>query len=137
MDELERALVADSAAASPSHILDELSEDMADRVVPGANHTIYAEVWHVTFWQQITLDWVHGKETPVPVHAAGGFPGEAERAAETWEQLCVRFFAGARRSCGGCTGYGQVRRANSVSVASRQARAGDVGARPAHQPRGA
>ena len=94
MDELERALVADSAAASPSHVLEGLSGDLADRVVPGATHTIYAELWHVTFWQQITLDWVHGRETPVPEHAAGGFPGEDDRASETWEQLCVRFFAG-------------------------------------------
>ena len=33
---------------------------------PGAPHTIYEEVWHLAFWQQISLKWARGIETPVP-----------------------------------------------------------------------
>ena len=98
MEELERALVADSAAAAPSHILEGLSNDLADSPVVCAPHTIYDEVWHVTFWQQVTLDWIAGTETPVPEHAALGFPSAENRASETWEQLCARFFAGLEQA---------------------------------------
>ncbi len=92
MKELERALIADSAAASPSHILEGLTEEAAHRQIAGAPHTIFGEVWHVTFWQQVTLDWVRGIETPIPAHASDGFPAADE--AETWEALRTRFFQG-------------------------------------------
>lgn len=90
MRELERALVADSAAASPSHILEGLGEEQVRRVIDGAPHSVYGEVWHVAFWQEVTLDWVRRIETPVPVHAADGFP--AADAGESWEALRERFF---------------------------------------------
>jgi uncharacterized damage-inducible protein DinB len=92
MNELERALVSDSAAAPPSAILDGLSTELAHRAVAGAPRTIYAELWHIAFWQQMTLDWVRGIETPYPVQAADGFPGEQDTARESWQELCRRFF---------------------------------------------
>lgn len=94
MTELERALVGDSAAVPPSHLLEGIDEFLVDAMVVGAPHTIYAELWHVTFWQQMTLDWIAGRETPVPEHASGGFPVAQDRAAESWEALRARFFAG-------------------------------------------
>lgn len=98
MEELERALVADSAAAALSHILEGISKELAERKLAGASHTIYGEVWHVTFWQKITLDWVAGKETPVPEHAALGFPSSEDRTAEPWDELYLRFFAGLEQA---------------------------------------
>jgi hypothetical protein len=98
LSELERVLVADSAAASPSHILEGLPDDLAHKMVPGSPHTIYAELWHITFWQQITLDWVRGIETPNPEHAALGFPSLEDISRESWPQLCRRFFAGNRQA---------------------------------------
>ncbi len=92
MNELERALTADSAAAPPSHILDSLPGDLAHRQLPGAPHTIYAELWHIAFWQQISLDWARGIETPIPTHASGGFPDATQTAQEPWPDLCRRFF---------------------------------------------
>jgi len=94
MNELERALVGDSAAAPPSHILEGIAEFLVDAVVVGAPRTIYEELWHVTFWQQVSLDWFAGRETPVPEHASGGFPSRQDRAGESWEALRARFFVG-------------------------------------------
>lgn len=94
MRELERALVSDSAAASPGHILEGLTDELANSQVAGAPHTIYSELWHVTFWQQITLDWIQDRETPVPQRASGGFPSSADRATEAWVALYARFFDG-------------------------------------------
>lgn len=91
MNELERILAADAAAASPEVILEALDEELAHQAVAGAPHTIYEELWHITFWQQMTLDWVNGMETPMPAHASAGFPADAR---EEWEALQGRFFQG-------------------------------------------
>ena len=89
MNELEQTLIGDSAAAPPAHILEGIQNDLAHRVIHGAPRTIYQELWHIAFWQQLTLDWVNGVETPFPFHPSAGFPAD-ER--EPWDQLCQRFF---------------------------------------------
>jgi uncharacterized damage-inducible protein DinB len=91
-NELERALAGDSAAAPPSHILEGVSEELAQRRVNGAPHSIYGELWHIVFWQEMTLEWVNGTATPAPARAADGFPRADEK--ESWAQLCERFFRG-------------------------------------------
>jgi uncharacterized damage-inducible protein DinB len=98
MNELERALIADSAAAPPSHILEGLSDELVHGEFTGAPHTIFGELWHLAFWQQMTLDWVRGIETPVPEHASAGFPSESDRQGEPWDRLRRRFLAGAEEA---------------------------------------
>jgi uncharacterized damage-inducible protein DinB len=95
MNELQQALVGDSAAAPPSHILEGLASDLAHRAIEGAPHTIYQELWHIAFWQQITLDWVNGIETPFPAHPSDGFPANR---SEPWDQLCRRFLFGSQQA---------------------------------------
>ncbi len=99
MYEFERVLGGDSAAAPPSFILEGISEDQAHRRIGLAPHTIFQELWHITFWQQISLDWVRGFETPFPLHAAAGFPSEAD-LSEDWDQLRERFFQGSDEAVG-------------------------------------
>jgi hypothetical protein len=97
-NELERALISNSAFAPPSHILEGIDNDLPHKTIPGAPQTIYAELWHITFWQQVTLEWIEGIELPYPEHASLGFPTESDIARETWQQLCERFFAGNRKA---------------------------------------
>jgi DinB superfamily len=92
MNELERTLIGDSVAAPPSHILEGLDDRLVHRNIPGAPHTIYEELWHAVFWQQITLDWIGGTERPYPAAPAVGFPSETDSSRESWEQLRQRFF---------------------------------------------
>lgn len=94
MSELELVLSGSSAAAPPSHILEGLSHEAAHRLPQGAPHSIYEELWHITFWQQVTLDWIGGIETPFPASPRDGFPTVLDAEREYWEQLCRRFFAG-------------------------------------------
>src|ERR1700683_2343137 len=89
MNELEQTLIGDSAAAPPAHILEGIPSDLAHRVIYRAPHTIYQALWHIAFWQQVTLEWVNGVETPFPAQPSDGFPAD-ER--EPWDQLCQRFF---------------------------------------------
>lgn len=95
MSELEQILIGESYAAAPSHILEGLSEEHVHRRPAGAPHSIYEELWHVAFWQQVTLDWVGGVETPFPASPADGFPTVLDMERESWDRLCQRFFSGA------------------------------------------
>ena len=99
MTELEQVLSGDSAAAAPSHILEGLAQEMAHRVPEGAPHSIYEELWHIAFWQQISLDWIGGVETPYPASARDGFPTVLDAEREYWEPLCARFFADNALAC--------------------------------------
>jgi uncharacterized damage-inducible protein DinB len=97
-NELERALISDSAFTPPPHILEDISESLAHLETPNAPHTIYAELWHIVFWQQITLEWIDGTETPCPATASLGFPSPADVEREPWPQLCRRFFSDSRQA---------------------------------------
>ena len=96
MTELAEALIGSSAAAPPAHILEGVGEELANRPIPSAPHTIYQELWHITFWQQVTLDWINDRETPFPACPAAGFPGETN--SEPWDQLCGHFLEGVKRA---------------------------------------
>lgn len=98
MTELAAALVADSAFAAPANILEALPDELVHRAVPRAPHTIYQELWHLAFWQQITLDWIAGVETPFPTKTTDPFPTEAQAAAEPWTQLRQRFLEGVQQA---------------------------------------
>ncbi len=98
MSELEQALVGDSAFAPPAHILESLSDELAHRLPPGAPHSIYEELWHIAFWQQVTLDWIGGLETPFPASPRDGFPTVLDAERESWSELRERFSAGSRQA---------------------------------------
>jgi len=91
MIELEKALTGDSAFTPPAHILEGVPNSLAHQRQPGATHTIYEELWHVAYWQRLSLDWARGVETPVPAHAAEGFPNASQSNKEQWPDLCNRF----------------------------------------------
>jgi uncharacterized damage-inducible protein DinB len=113
MNELEQVLVGDSAHTPPAVILEGLTSEAAHGLVPGAPRTIYEELWHIAFWQQVTLDWVRGIETPYPVHAADGFPDAEEAAREDWDQLRQRFFSTSEEAAA------EARNANRLEVEVR------------------
>jgi uncharacterized damage-inducible protein DinB len=89
LTELAKSLISDSYAAAPAHILEGLTVDLAHRRLPNVPHTIYEELWHIVFWQQVTLDWITGTETPFPTKPSDGFP--PNNPTESFDQLRERF----------------------------------------------
>jgi uncharacterized damage-inducible protein DinB len=81
MNELVKALTADSAHAAPAFILEGLTDTIAHTSVPNTPHTIYQELFHITFWQQLSIDWARGLETPYPHNPEYGF--SVSESAET------------------------------------------------------
>jgi len=98
MNELAQALIGDSYAAPASHIIEGLSDEIVHRRRANIPHTIYEELWHIAFWQQVTLDWIQGIETPFPDKPSDGFPSDSEAASEDWQQLCRRFLQTAEQA---------------------------------------
>jgi uncharacterized damage-inducible protein DinB len=98
LSELELVIAGDSAAAPPTQILQDLSSHLAHHKPAGAPRSIYEELWHIVFWQQMTLDWIRGIETPYPASPADGFPTVLDMEREDWDQLCERFFSGNREA---------------------------------------
>lgn len=88
MTELEKAIIGDSASAPASHILEGLNDEIAHRAIPNAPHTIYQELWHLSFWMRIELDWINGIEAPYPASTSIPF----ETGNESWNELTARFF---------------------------------------------
>jgi uncharacterized damage-inducible protein DinB len=99
MNELARALISTSAFAPPKNILQALSEAVAREkpasALGAATHSIYEEVWHMAYWQEISLDWIEGKPTAVPIHASEGFPSDT---SEPWDSVRDRFLAGTQNA---------------------------------------
>jgi hypothetical protein len=95
MNELQRTLISNGVGAPPPHVLEAVDEAMAQRKYPGAPHSIYEEMWHLAFWQDLSLDWIDGKATPYPEHASAGFP---ESTDESWAAVRERFLRGAERA---------------------------------------
>jgi hypothetical protein len=95
MNELQRALVSNSAAAPAANIVEGLVEATVHRRVPGAPHSIYEEIWHLDFWQDISLRWIEGEPLPYPEHADEGFPKSTD---EPWDTVRTRFLAGTREA---------------------------------------
>src|SRR5579872_6650492 len=98
LKELAEALTGESAHAAPACILESLTAELAHRAVQGAPHTVYQELWHIAFWQQISLDWIEGIETPYPLRTSDAFPDDAQTAVEPWAKLCQRFLNGSDRA---------------------------------------
>ena len=94
MTELQEILVGMAASTPPARVVEGLTEELAHSKPGGAPHSIYEEVWHVTYWLEVTLDWVSGKPTPYPVRAAYGFPTAEDMRRESWAELYVRMMIG-------------------------------------------
>lgn len=91
MHELVEALVGESYAAVPKKTVEGLTEEQVHAVPAGSPRSIYAELWHICFWTEMSLKWMHGIEAPYPENTAVPFPTEEQTRAESWEELCVRF----------------------------------------------
>ena len=98
MNELALCFIGDSAHTPPSHLLEALPDDLAHAHLPGATHTIYEELWHATFWQEVMLERVSNLGTPSPEHNSASFPSPEQTRAEPWAILCRRFLGGVQEA---------------------------------------
>jgi len=105
MTELEQAIIGDSAAAPASHILEGLTDELALRRIPNLPRSIYEELWHLAFWQQVSIDWASGIETPYPAKPSDGFPADTQ---EPFTHVRLRFLKTGEQACAIAAKTGQL-----------------------------
>jgi uncharacterized damage-inducible protein DinB len=91
----EEMLLRPMAYMAPEQILDGLTADDAARRVPGISHSIVEILAHLAFWQTWFLDRCDGVASPLPEHAAGGWP---DATSADWVRLRGSFLNGLRRA---------------------------------------
>lgn len=78
--------------STPSCALEGVSWETAARKPPGAPYSIYAVVWHMSFWMDNELERMAGRTPPYPAHASLGWPTtDAPAGARDWEETVARF----------------------------------------------
>jgi uncharacterized damage-inducible protein DinB len=90
-----RPLLTDTIAfLSPGPALDGLTPELADRRVPGVQHSIAEIVAHLAFWQDWFRRRCEGAGDPMPRQAALGWPRPEPGG---WDASRRRFLDGADR----------------------------------------
>ena len=98
MTALHKLLTGQGAHARAEHILEGLeSEDFGARI-DGSPHTVFDELWHLVYWQDLILDWIAGKERGSPARAAESWPNERRLDAHTTQGLVEAFLGGIDRA---------------------------------------
>ena len=88
-------LIEPIAFLAPGRIIEGLTSEQAERLVPGAPHSIAQILAHMTFWQDWFCQRCAGVASPVVAHAADSWP---DVVAGDWPALQQRFLAGLDRA---------------------------------------
>jgi uncharacterized damage-inducible protein DinB len=101
MNQTLREKIAASVGGGGAHVtplaaLEALTAAQARRRPSRKLATIWEELAHVVFWQDLTLEIVCGGQPQTPAHAAGGWPAmpTGRGGAKAWDALRARFAAG-------------------------------------------
>ncbi len=101
MDQALRDKIIASVGGGGAHVaplvaLEELTAAQARRRPSKKLATIWDELAHIVFWQDLTLEILRGGQPHTPEHAAGGWPGipSGRGTGKAWEALKARFAAG-------------------------------------------
>jgi uncharacterized damage-inducible protein DinB len=86
------ALTGEGAHVATKSVFDGLDWTVAGIRPPGAAHTLFEVLNHMTYWQDWVVHWLAGQSPPVPKHASGGWPGEAAPATRAAWARAVRHF---------------------------------------------
>ncbi len=91
-DVLQDLLRGRGSHVDPVALVEGLSETLAGRSLPGAQHTIWQLVWHMNYWMEYELRSLDGPEVEYPEHAAESWPAAtAPRDGAEWAAEVARF----------------------------------------------
>jgi uncharacterized damage-inducible protein DinB len=95
-DKLIASVGGGGAHVAPVVALEQLTAAQARRRPSKKLATVWDELAHMVFWQELTLEIVRGGHPQTPEHAAGGWPGipTGRGATKAWGALRGRFLAG-------------------------------------------
>ncbi|MCA9839130.1 MAG: DinB family protein [Trueperaceae bacterium] len=95
MTALPTLLTGDGAHANVREILKGIELKQLGVRPDVSPHSIYEELWHLVYWQDLLLDWIHGEERIIPEEEGHDWP-KKQAPAELKEarELVRRFLEG-------------------------------------------
>jgi len=89
---LQDLLRGRGAHVDPVACLEGVTLEMAGRLLPGVEHSIWQLTWHMTYWMDYELRSLAGPEVEYPGQAALSWPpSSAPESAEAWRAEVARF----------------------------------------------
>jgi uncharacterized damage-inducible protein DinB len=92
LEAIEKAISGKGAHVATAKIFEGLDWKTAGTRPPGAPHSAFELLGHLSYWQNWALEWLKGGSPKVPKHAAASWPATpAPASAREW-QAAVRTF---------------------------------------------
>jgi uncharacterized damage-inducible protein DinB len=89
---LTELLYGKGAHADPVACVEDLSAELAARIVAGVPHSVGQLVFHMNYWMDYELRRIRGKRPRYPEHSAESFPAPPSPADDAeWDRLRKRF----------------------------------------------
>ena len=89
------ALSGKGAHVLAKNVFEGLDWKLAGKRPEGAPHSLFQLLNHLIYWQNWVVDWLDGKEPPLPTKAPSSWPGDSSPAsAEEWQQTVKAFAKG-------------------------------------------
>lgn len=99
MTALPKLLTGEGAFANVRNVLEGIEFKQLGQRPEGAPHSIFEELWHTVYWQDLVLDWIEGGDRPAPDHAAASWPQEPAPAdLREGRELVRTFLEGVNRA---------------------------------------
>jgi uncharacterized damage-inducible protein DinB len=90
---LTELLRGKGAHADPTACVEDVSAEVAGRVVAGFPHSISQLLFHMNYWMDYELRRVRGERPAYPEHSAESFPDAASVDAGEWDRRRAQFAA--------------------------------------------
>jgi hypothetical protein len=87
MSTLPDLIISSRAFAKPVNIIQTIPFDKVTLRPSNAPHSLYEELYHIDYWQSVSLAITRGEKPPMPFHNSESFPGKNEVSEKAWRAL--------------------------------------------------
>jgi DinB superfamily len=87
MSSLQGLIISSRAFAKPVNIIETIPVDKATLRPNNAPHSLYEELYHIDYWQSISLAIMRGEKPPMPAHNSESFPQKNGVSEADWQAL--------------------------------------------------
>jgi uncharacterized damage-inducible protein DinB len=90
MSALHDLIISSRAFAKPVNIIQNIPFDKATLRPSNAPHSLFEELYHLDYWQSVSLAIVRGENPPMPQHNSESFPEKNEISEKDWQTLVTK-----------------------------------------------
>jgi DinB superfamily len=90
MSSFQDVIISSRAFAKPINIIQTIPFDKVTLRPVNAPHSLYEELYHIDYWQSVSLAIVRGEKPPMPLHNSESFPEKNEVSEKAWQALVIK-----------------------------------------------